>query len=108
MDNKISGIDDILYMADHAYCIACGNTFGIRDSLGWDIDTRPATVEDFEQANCPFGCADSLIEPVIISETPLFPPDKPDSEANEEHWHYGLERYTYNLNDNLLDMIDRG
>lgn len=104
-------LDELYAKATHLRCAMCQHMFpnNGRHDIGFVVASE-ADIEDvYDEVNC---CNDPLYDGLIISDTPMFPPDDPDSEANQEAYiaanprlDIHADQWHYQIDDDLLDVI---
>lgn len=92
-------VEELVAKATHGRCVMCDELVPL-DVYGI---TEP-NMDDFSELVC--GCDEPYIVPVIVSDTPLFPPDDPDGELNADYFHFGMKKYMYDLGDDFFDRLE--
>lgn len=107
-------LDDLFAKATHLRCAMCFNRFpndGNHD-IGFKVESEADLDDVYDEVSC---CDDPVYDAEIISDKPLFPPEDPESEANQDAFIgnnprlniYG-DQWHYRISEDLLDIINEG
>ena len=92
--------EDVWKHVTHIYCEMCDS---MHEATGDTITSMDEIEDYYDLMEC---CSDPFLIGLIISTSPLFPEDDPESETNVDYFIEIFDHYRYSLDEGFFDKLD--